>query len=340
MKSGSLMAFMAVLFFFCPLALPQEVVSPRVDLALSRGLEYLAAHQQPDGSFETTGPKSAITGLCVMAFLGSGHIPGDGRYGPVVRRGLEYLLKQFPDDGYVGRVDGSRMYGQGIITLALAEAYGVERDEARRNRIRACLQKSVEVIVAAQKIKKGDEHAGGWRYEPQAADSDLSLSGWNALALSACNNIGLSVNRQCITNATTYILRCYKKNEKGFAYQPSSQISPAMTGVGVLTLYLLEQPDRPEIPEAARYLASTNLNDDTRFPYYTLYYVTQAAFRLGGDTWTKLWKASSDYLVAHQLEDGSWPQSRTYEEPGRMYATAMALLTLDAPNRLVPVQQR
>ena len=329
-----------VVFLAGPMMFAQEVVSPRVDSALVRGLEYLAVHQQPDGSFDTSGPKTAVTGLCVMAFMGSGHTPGDGRYGPAVRRGVDYILRQFPEDGYVGRVDGSRMYGQGIITLALAEAYGVERDEARRTKIRSCLLKSVAVIAAAQNVKKSDDNAGGWRYEPQSGDSDLSLSGWNALALRACNNVGISVNRDCVTRATTYILRCYKKNDKGFAYQPSNAPSPAMTGVGVLSLCLLEQSDRPEVVEASRYLAALSLNEETRFAYYTFYYVTSAAFQAGGETWTRVWKTSSEFIVAHQQEDGGWPPSRTGEEPGRMYPTAMALLTLATPNRLVPVHQR
>jgi hypothetical protein len=40
------------------------------------------------------------------------------------------------------------------------------------------------------------------------------------------------------------------------------------------------------------------------------------------------------------MDDGGWPQSRNGEEPGRNYATSMALLTLAVPQNLLPIYQR
>ncbi len=322
------------------LAYAQQAIAPKVDSAITHGLEFLAQKQQPDGAFEQNGPKLAITALSTMAFMANGHVPGSGRYGPAVRRALDLLVQKFPEDGYVGKVDGGRMYGQGIITLALAEACGIERDPERRQKMKKVLVKAVEVIVAAQNVKKADIYAGGWRYEPTSADSDLSLSGWNMLALRSCNNIGVSVQRDCIDRAANYVLRCYGKQEKGFMYQPGGAASPAMTGVGVLNLCLMDRASAPEVAGAATYLAKVTLNDDTRFCYYSFYYVTHAAYQLGDPVWAKVWKTSSDHLVSRQQEDGGWPQSRSGEEPGRIYATALAVLTLSTPNALLPVNQR
>ena len=122
----------------------EEPVSPRIDTAIVRGLEFLARNQNGDGSSMKDGPRIAVTALCVMSFLTSGHVPGDGRYGQDVRRGIDYIVAAFPQDGYVGRTDGSRMYGQGIITLTLAEAYGVERDPTRREKLRKVLEKALD----------------------------------------------------------------------------------------------------------------------------------------------------------------------------------------------------
>ena len=322
------------------LGFAQEVVAPRVDFALVRGLEFLATQQQNDGAFAKTGPKLAITSLCVLALLSSGHVPEDGRYGLTLRRAVDYLLQQFPPDGYVGKVDGSRMYGQGMVTLALAEVYGVEHDPLRRQRIRQCLIKAVEVIVAAQNVQKDDLHAGGWRYEPNSPDSDLSLSGWNALALRACNNVGVSVNRKCIDRAIAYVLSCYRQKEKGFAYQPGRPASPGMTGVGILDLCLLDQAARPEVADAAIFLLKNPVTAETHYAYYSLYYSTSAAFQAGDPIWAAVWKTNSELLVWLQQDDGGWPASKTGDEPGRIYASAMATLTLSAPNRLLPVHQR
>lgn len=318
----------------------EQQVSPRIDTAIVRGLEFLARNQNADGSFMKEGPRVAITALCVMSFLASGHVPGDGRYGQDVRRGIDYIVAAFPEDGYVGRTDGSRMYGQGMITMTLAEAYGVERDPPRREKLHKVLEKAAKVILAAQKVQKSPEQSGGWRYEPGSADSDLSLSGWNALALRGCNNIGLAVPREAIDRAAAFVLRCYHSERKGFSYQPNQEPTPAMTGVGVLNLCLMDSAGRKEVADASGYLTANRINEDSRFCYYSFYYTTHAAFQVGKSTWQTVWTANSDKLVAMQQDDGGWPQSRDGQEPGRMYATAMAVLSLSAPLKLMPVQQR
>ena len=76
-----------------------------------------------------------VVGGTTLAFMANGHVPGDGRYGPTMRKALDVLVEEFPEDGYIGKVDGGRMYGQGIITLTLAEACGIERDPERRRKM-------------------------------------------------------------------------------------------------------------------------------------------------------------------------------------------------------------
>ena len=314
---------------------------PQLDSAVEKGLAFLVKQQNGDGSIDGGGPKVGMTGLAVMAFLASGHTPDVGKYGLNVRRAVDYLLKQVPEDGYVGKVDGSRMYGHGITTLALAETLGVETTEANRLKIRSALNRMVKVILDAQDVKKEENFAGGWRYEPASGDSDLSLSGWNALALRAAQNVGISVPADRAQRAAGFVLKCYKADEKGFAYQPGQGASPAMTGVGVLNLYVLDASARPEVTAGAQYLLQKPVNDQTRMLYYSLYYATQAAYQAGEPTWSGVWKVSADQLLAMQTQaDGGWPQSKSGEEPGRVYATSMALLTLSVPYRLLPIYQR
>src|SRR5207237_2742973 len=144
-----------------------------------------------DGSFDGGAPKVAMTGLALMSYLAAGHAPDDGHFGPTVRHAVDYLVRAAPEDGYFGKLDGSRMYGHGIVTLALAEAYGVEPDPANRARIHAIVGRAVAIILKAQDVPKDAAHAGGWRYDPGSIDSDLWLSGWTILALRAGGNIRL-----------------------------------------------------------------------------------------------------------------------------------------------------
>src|SRR5688572_14348533 len=65
---------------------PANVLSPaewqRVDESVEKALNFLAARQQPDGSFPTLAMgQPGVTSLCIMAFMAHGHLPGDGQYG-------------------------------------------------------------------------------------------------------------------------------------------------------------------------------------------------------------------------------------------------------------------
>jgi A-macroglobulin TED domain/Prenyltransferase and squalene oxidase repeat len=363
--AGSFARQLTVLLILLPsLALAQvkspavETLSPDLDQAIARGLNYLARQQQPDGSFQNrertddknappkfTGQKIALTGLSLMAFLATGRMPDTGKHGLAVRHAIDFLVKSAPDDGYFGKVDGSRMYGHAIATIALAEVYGMEADAAQRKRVRTALVRAVKVLLTAQDAKKDEPFRGGWRYEIASADSDLSVSGWCILALRAAQNAGIDVPKDSADRAAAFVLRCWRPEDRGFAYQPGNpQATITMTASGVLDLYLLDRAARPEARRGAAFLAAHLVDDKTEYPYYARYYTTQAAFQAGGDLWPTLWNRTQADLLKLQADqkekDGAWPPSRTSNEPGQTYATAMSVLTLAVPLRLLPTYQR
>jgi uncharacterized protein YfaS (alpha-2-macroglobulin family) len=336
---------------------PARRSSPRVDEAVERGLAYLAKIQRSDGSFDfdprrdakdTDGqrPKAAFTGLALLAFLSAGHTPDVGRYGIAVRGALEYLTKVVPADGYVGGVDGSRMYGQAIVTLALAEASGVEPIPARRAAQHAALRRLVAVLLKAQNVAKPEPAAGGWRYTPDTSESDLSATAWCALALRAAQDAGIDVPHDALARAADYVNRCAVK-KGGFSYQPGGPAQPGTTGAGVLCLYLLEPAPRQAARDGARYLTDHAIDHAARYPYYGLYYATQAAWQAEDDVWSTVSKQTLERLLKAQSADGGWPAKdfpgmdvSKITEPGRIYRTSMAVLTLTVPYRLLPIYQR
>lgn len=334
-----------LLLAFCHLALagpkPEDDIPPRLDAAVGRGLAFLARQQNADGSFEGGTPKVATTGLSLLAFLGAGHAPDLGKHGLVVHNGIEFLLAKQAQDGYFGAGDRG-MYTQGIATLALAEAYGVESNAARRVRIRAAMEKAVAVILAAQNVNKPSPFGGGWRYERNAADSDLSLCGWNALALRAARDAGIDVPKESRQHAVEFILRCYDANAKGFAYQPGGAAQSGDTAIGVLCLYLLGAADShpAKVDAAMQFLQAHPIDDAAAYPYYATYYVAQAAFQRYVDAWPRIGRPALERLIRTQDKDGGWPASKSGQEPGRVYPTAMAVQALTVPYRLLPVYQR
>jgi hypothetical protein len=336
-----------IVLAFGPIALagpkPEDEIPARLDGAVARGLAFLAKQQNADGSFEGGTPKVATTGLCLLAYLGAGNAPDLGKYGLVVHNAVEFILSKQAPDGYFGAGDRG-MYTQGIATLALAEAYGVEASAARRLRLHKALEGSVAVILAAQNAPKSSPaFAGGWRYERTSADSDLSLSGWNSLALRAAQDVGIEVPTESRRRTVEFVLRCYDEHLKGFAYQPGSGVQPGDTAIGVLCLYLLGASDganAARIDAAAQFLQAHPIDDAIAYPYYATYYVAQAAFQRDADAWPRIGRPALERLIRTQDKDGSWPPSKSGQEPGHVYPTAMAVQALTVPYRLLPVYQR
>ena len=331
-----------VLLARCAIAAPpatQPAPPIRAETAIDLALLHLERRQHAEGHFQSD-PKLALTALALTSYLATGNAPDHGRHGGTVRRAIDYLVRSAPDDGYFGKVDGSRMYGQAIVVIGLAQAYGLEQEASRRAAMRVVLLKAVKVIADAQNVKKEPPQAGGWRYEPASLDSDLSATAWNAAALRAARDIGLDVPDAALASAAAYAKRCAHPATGGFAYQPAGEPSIATTAAGMLTLSLLSTSETPDVAAGAKFLREHPIVEGTRFPYYSMYYANQAADRVGGETWTIVSRAAQDRLLRTQLPSGAWPQSASPEEPGEIYATAMAVLTLSVPQRVLPLYAR
>jgi len=321
---------------------PEDDISPRLDLPISKGLAFLARQQGPDGAFEKEGTKVATTSLCLLAFLASGNVPDLGKYGLAVRQAIEWLLSRQAQDGYFAAGDQG-MYAHAIATLVLAEAYGVEANPQRRIRMHAALEKAARVITDAQDAPKSNPiFIGGWRYERNSPDSDLSLSGWNILALRAADDVGIAIPNKTRQRAIVFVQHCHDDSAKGFSYQPGSGAQPGDTAMGILCLHMLDATDANavRVEYAIRYLEGHPVGENSPYLYYAMSYITQAAFQRGGDAWTKLGRVAIDRLLRTQDKDGGWPLSKDNQEPGRVYASAMALQTLAVPYRLLPIYQR
>jgi hypothetical protein len=159
-----------------------------VQASVDRALEYLAKQQRPDGAWDGNNAPNA---LALLAFMGRGHVPGRGPYRDVMEKGKNFILRTQNDQGLFvpQRNAGSGpMYQQGLATLALAELYGMDPDPV----LEAKLRKAVDLIVRSQ------SENGGWRYQPQPADSDLSVTVMQIVALRAANNAEIPFPTQTI----------------------------------------------------------------------------------------------------------------------------------------------
>ena len=80
---------------------------------------------------------------------------------------------------------------------------------------------------------------------------------------------------------------------------------------------------------------------------YTLYYVGQAVYQVGGKRWEECYPKLRDSLVGSQrlnekdpLDDGWWEDTaRVSGKPGKLYGTAVGCFILAIPNRYLPILQ-
>jgi len=327
-----------------------------VEAAVDKGLAFLAKNQIPPGqplagSFVgTLRGNPGITSLCIMAFLSKGHTPGSGPYGDVINHGIDYVLGTFrAKDNLLIGPDGSPgglMYVHCMSTLMLAEASGMV-DPERQGRIDAVLPKALNLIVAAQRVPKPPSDAGGWRYSPASADSDISQTGWAVMALRAARLNGAAIPKECIEKAVQYVLKL-RMADGGFVYRPGDRAGTglARTGVGVLVLELCGQHGNPATIAGGEYILRVMPRKTARHAYcfyYSEYYASQAMFQLGGKYWETWAPVMYDLLLGVQLPDGSWPpelDAHAAEAPGPAYATAMAVLAMTPPYRQLPIYQR
>jgi hypothetical protein len=311
-------------------AAAQELIEPARP-AIQKGLAFLAARQQEDGAFSTRGDgrNAAVVALAGMAWLAEGNTPGRGPHGENVSRAVDYLLDNAEPSGLLsveGAVSRGPMYEHGFATLFLAEAYGM----SPRDDLRDKLARAVDLIVRTQ----NDE--GGWRYQPQRADADVSVTICQIMALRAARNAGLRVPNETVDRCTEYVKRC-QNADGGFRYMsPPGESAFPRSAAGVVALYSAGVYEGREIERGLAYLEQFRPRVDrieqVNYFFYGHYYAVQALLQAGGERWERWYPA---VLIARQQPDGAWPDAVCYE-----YGTAMACIILQMPDNSVPIFQR
>ncbi len=334
-------------------------LTPELNASVERGLAILATYQSADGSFGA--PRYTkhvgITALCCLAFMADGHLPGRGRYGPQVERGLEFILRSAQETGLIA-ADNSHgpMYGHGFATLFLGEVYGMTAGPGAIGnavgnpggnpvgninvsatggdpRVREALVKAVRLIVNTQ------NREGGWRYQPVAFDADVSVTICQVMGLRSARNAGLSVPKATIDRAIAYVRQCQSPEDGGFRYMANASGSAfPRSAAGVASLYYAGVYQDAALEKGLDYLMRSRRNVSDRAVghyFYGQYYAVQAMYLAGGKYWADWFPWVRQEIIAQQAAEGNWNDPN-----GEAYATAMALLVLQLPKRMLPIFQR
>lgn len=316
----------------------------KIEDIVEKGLQYLQKTQNKNGSWsekigtkimeEVVGEKAENVGVTCIAgisFLAGGYIAKKGKYANVLKRAIDYVLSvQRASDGYITK-NGTRMYEHAFCLLFLAEAYG---NTHRDKDLKEAISRAIKVLVFAQNAN------GGWRYQPQPLDADISVTVTVLQALRAAKNAGFLVPKQTIKKAERYVKKSRNPNGS-FRYQLlndnyTRDDSFALAACGLVSMMSLGDYDKQAIRKILDYIWNNLPNKMVtgyNFHYfYGHYYAVQGFFLYGGDYWKNYWTKVAPEIIEGQNKDGYW-----IDEVGPVYATAMAVIWLQIPKHLLPI---
>jgi Squalene-hopene cyclase C-terminal domain len=329
--------------------------SPETEAAVQAALKWLVANQSTDGHWDAdrfgagretmtlgynrngAGAKAdtAMTGLALLALLGSGNTHRDGPYADNVRRGLNYLLSVQASDGNLGgqAAMSAFMYSHGISSFAVSEDFAMTHDK----RLEAPLRAAIGYTIARQ-----HPTTGGWRYQPHET-GDTSQLGWQLMALKSAELAGISMPEATRAGAMRFLGSVASGTSGGLAsYRPNELPSRAMTAEALVCRQFLGMSrGTPSADEAGDYLLG-ELPSAQRINLYYWYYGTLAMYQLGGEHWQRWNSALQAALVDQQVSEGdmagSWdPKCIWGGYGGRVYSTAMSALCLEIYYRFLPL---
>ncbi len=310
-------------------------IPPEVDVVYERGLEWLAKKQADDGAWQDGQTGAGVNGLCVMAFLASGEDPNFGRWSQQIRKGVRAIISaQEEKTGYLP----NSMYHHGFAMLALAEAYGAVDEsllwqgaEKKGRSIAETLTLAIGCAGTSQKKNR----FGGWRYTPDATDSDTSVTGAMLMGLLACRNAGLEVPDETVNTALEYMRRMTSARDGSVAYAGGfGGMGESMNRSCIATLVaaVSKQKDEQKFPATLKHITTRLEHRESTYQEYFRYYMAQALFQGDYEAWQK-WNAMTvRQLHETQAEDGSFN--------GSSYSTAMSLLALALNYRFLPIYER
>lgn len=334
--------------------------SEATEQAVRRALVWLAMNQSADGRWEVArhgggrghsglhrnqatgvGCDHGVTGLALLAFLGAGTTHTDGTHADCVAQGIRFLVdRQRADGSLAGDAEFfAALYCHGMAGIALAECAAMTGDPA----LQGPLERAVGYTLAMQ-----HPTTGGWRYA--AGDKgDTSQLGWQVMLLEAAAQAGVDAGPgsgidQARQRARGFLQSVSSGRAGGLAaYRAGERPTMPMTAEALFCRMLLgAAPDHPSVSEAVGVIAGS-LPDPTQPNVYAWYYATAASFHTGGPQW-EIWNSRlrATVLTLQRKDggsfEGSWdPDPLWGGHGGRVYATAMAALTLEVYYRYAPL---
>jgi hypothetical protein len=334
--------------------------SSQTEGAVKSALSWLAVNQSKNGGWDASkfgageervvlghdrqgagaNADTGVTGLAVLAFLGSGNSHLHGSYRNEVAGALEFLRQRQRADGSLfGEAElYARMYCHSMATLAACEAYAMTRDRRLDPMCRAAVSYSLAMQHPAD---------GGWRYR-RGDTGDTSQLGWVLMVLKSAELAGIDVPDVTWTRAERFLRRVKRGDHGGLAaYRPDGPPSRTMTAEAWFCHQLLQADRGGSINPSAIREAVSSLKQELPSPsnrnLYYWYYATLAMQQNvrnspeDTESWDSWNHALTTALIATQESDGSWDANTVWGGyGGKVYTTSLSALCLEVYYRYNP----
>jgi len=305
-----------------------------------------------------------VSALALLALVSAGQSEwGDAdrtRFAPNLREGFSYLLRSQDEHGCIGSLQNpAGVLPHGVATLALAEGWLVTRNPAYR----APLEAAVRYIEWARNPYLA------WRYVPRNGENDTHVTCWMVMALDAARRGGIQIDPDAIEGARQWVHKLTdsefgqtgynipggtSSSPSGSPDSPSicsarypfaeKRRGPTAAGVWMRLAAFGESGQSQEVRLGADLMVE--IQPAWGVPWtdqWTWWTTTRALHLLGGTHWRQWFPVVRAVLVDNQEaagpNRGSWaPVGVWGAEGGRVYSTAMAVLTLAAPADDTPAE--
>jgi hypothetical protein len=321
--------------------------TPECEEAVKKGLQWLKANQNADGSWSTkskgTANKSAMTGLALLAYFGHCETPMSEEFGESCLKGIVYLVNVGVKNKGVlvaNVASGTQpVYEHAIATYALGEAATFCKE------LKIEIPNLMEVTrLAGQFIIDNQADNGGWAYgyKIKGGHTDSSIVGWQLQALKACSHAKIQYKGldSSVKKGLAYLATLQSENG-GFGYNGKGA-KPGLTGVGVLCFQMWDKGKSPEVRNGLKYLKENSKLDwkTANADLYAHYYISQAMMQAGGSNWTSYNSFFRDQLLSNQNPDGSWKAPPLFaahgQSPGNdVYINTLCILMLEVYYRFL-----
>jgi hypothetical protein len=311
-------------------------ITPEAQKAIDKGIKWLLKAMKPSGGVGMDMgaiPDLGCTSVAGMALMSHGSTPTNGPYRKEVDKMLQYVMAavdQMPE-GTINTYNTSNLQGKighlahhFFAAVFLAQALGDSHDNED---IKAALAKLVRIIARSQQ-QDGTWGANSW------APTLGTVMGW--VSLRASHQAGLKIGASADKTADALVKKLAEApNYSGWMHELYKNVS------GIRVLYAMGRENDGRFKSAFQSALNIVKSDDRAFyqaggeEYISFHLITECMLQKRGEAWTTWYPSVRDKIVKVQNADGSWTGHHCIT--ARSFCTACALLTLQAPNRYLPI---